>query len=548
MSDLFKQFLTQEEEDRRKEIFDILDVDEFAGYADNEKFKLISQLDKELADIATNVYMRYLKSRDNDINNILQDMYATIDQVTIEEYEKHLEIEKYHFDFLQDRTHTENLSKEVIETWRTWTNKNLRSFMYFVNEKKLRDFYNVISIWSNEALNTPLNKDFSKLDANDTHIKNLLSISNIDDNLGERIYKKYTELYPQTKEKPQVYPPTDLNIRALDLEDKFLPMLHGKPTDTLAIMVKDIIAENKLSGKGTIKRNDVSLEIDGYKSLNGKLGVSTHKLLSTAITTFTQCNDTKRPYKQPQHTEINIPLKEYAFMCGFDVEEKKKATPAEQKKEKARAENARKNARKKIRKDLDILYKSSFTWSEKLKGKVEDYAKIRILEHQGIQKGYIKLTFTQTFSEYLVKLPITQYPTALLRVDERNSNAYSMGLQMTEHYNMDNNQVRGTAQLLKVGTLLKYTTLPPIETIKKQRASWELRIKEPFENSLDALTACDLLTDWRYSKSKGEKMTDKEATSFKSFEEWADTLIYFTLKDAPDHTAKLLKNKDSDQE
>ena len=34
-------------------------------------------------------------------------------------------------------------------------------------------------------------------------------------------------------------------------------------------------------------------------------------------------------------------------------------------------------------------------------------------------------------------------------------------------------------------------------------------------------------------------MTDEEATSFKNYEEWADTLIHFILKNAPDHAPRL---------
>ena len=63
----------------------------------------------------------------------------------------------------------------------------------------------------------------------------------------------------------------------------------------------------------------------------------------------------------------------------------------------------------------------------------------------------------QYFLEYLIQLP-DAIPVALLAVD-RKPNAYSMGYKMTLHFNMDNNQIRGTAQRLKVKTL-KVTTLP----------------------------------------------------------------------------------------
>ena len=149
------------------------------------------------------------------------------------------------------------------------------------------------------------------------------------------------------------------------------------------------------------------------------------------------------------------------------------------------------------------------------------------------------MTFDPVFSQYLIRLPLTQYSVALLSVDARNNNAYTMGLKMTEHFNLDNNHIVGTAQLLKVKTLLECIDLPTITKVREGRKSWEERIKEPFENSLDTLTQCGLLSDWRYSHSKGLEMTDEEATSFTTYEEWERTLVHFTLKDAPDHTARL---------
>ena len=320
---------------------------------------------------------------------------------------------------------------------------------------------------------------------------------------------------------------------------RYLPMLHGKATDSIATMAGSTIVENKLNNTGVVDTGEVKLVIDKFTELSGTLGVSTHKLLSMAVALFTELNHTGNKAREANYTAVNIPLKEYALYCGYDVEEHTTETPEEAKAEAKRAENALKNARKKINKDLAILFSSSLSWKEKVRGKQGDYMDIRLIEAKGIKGGYITIKFSQTFSEYLVKLPITQYPVALLAVDERNNNAYSMGLKMAEHFNLDNNQIRATAQLLKVKTLLAYTTLPSIDNTTVKRVGWENRIKEPFEKSLDALTACGLLENWEYTHPKGEAMTDEEATTFSNYEEWAETLVHFTLKDAPDHTERL---------
>lgn len=326
-----------------------------------------------------------------------------------------------------------------------------------------------------------------------------------------------------------------------DREASFLPMLHGKATDQLARMAGTTIAQNKLNNTGIVESGEVKLVLDKFNELTGTLGVSTHKLLSTAIAQFTALNHTGKNAQKLAYLDIVLPLKGYAFNCGYDVMERETDSPEEALIEATRAENALKNARKKINKDLALLFASSLSWQEKAKGKPADYMDIRLIEAKGIRNGNICIRFTRTFGEYLIKLPQTQYPVALLAVDERNPNAYSMGYKMTLHFNMDNNQIRGTAQLLKVKTLLEVTSLPSIDAVRKQRRRWEDRIKEPFENSLDALAKCGLVADWEYTHSKGIPLTDEEATNFGSFEEWAETLVQFTLADAPDHTARLAR-------
>lgn len=323
-------------------------------------------------------------------------------------------------------------------------------------------------------------------------------------------------------------------------EGRYLPMLHGKATDAMSLMSGKPLEENPLNQTASVTSKEVKLVIRELDKLSGTLGVSTHKLLSTAIASFTAINNTGLGNQRDLRTgRVTIPLREYALKCGYDVLEHATDTPEEAEKEALRVKRQMDNARRKIKKDILLLRASSLTWEERVKGKSGDFVDIGILGAGGIRKGSIMLEFTASIAEYLIQLPLTQYPVALLGVDERNNNAYSIGLAMAEHYSLDNNHIRGTAQLLKVKTLLSYTNLPTIADIRKQRTSWEARIKEPLEVSLDALTVCGLLEDWRYSKSKGGVLTDEEATSFTCYEDWAEVLVYFTLKDAPDHTARI---------
>lgn len=348
--------------------------------------------------------------------------------------------------------------------------------------------------------------------------------------MGNEIQKAPVKL-----EAPVLSAPED----AIEPSSEFLPVLHGKATDAIARMSGSKPTPNPLNNTASIESGEVKLIIKSLDTLSGTLGVSTHKLLSTAIAGFTALNHTgtgkDRSFRE---AKVAISLKDYAIKCGYDVIEHPTDTPEEAAKEAKRAKNALDNFRKKVRKDLELLFNASISWKDNIKGKEVDFADIRILGGKGIKAGYINLEFTVSIAEYLIQLPLSQYPQSLLLLDERNDNAYNIGLKMSEHYSMDSNQKIGTAQLLKVKTLLEYTNLPTLATIKKQRTSWEARIKEPFETALDALTACGLLEDWRYSHSKGAEMTDEEA-DFSNYEEWVEALVYFTLRNAPNHAPRL---------
>lgn len=330
-------------------------------------------------------------------------------------------------------------------------------------------------------------------------------------------------------------------------QESFFPMLHGKATDAIATMTGKALEENQLNSTYSVTSGEVKLILNAIdkKMTSGSLGVSTHKLLSTAISFFTAHNHT-RGKRDLRALNVAIPLKEYALMCDYDVFEHETETPEEAEKEALRAKRQLDNARRKINRDLDILFRASISWTEKVKGKERDYLDVRIIQSKGIRNGYIHLEFSSMLGEYLIQLPLTQYPVTLLGLDERNNNAYVMGLKMAEHYSIDNNQIKGTAQLLKVKTLLELTSLPSIEKMRNERRSWEERIKDPFENALDALSMCGLLEDWEYCHSKGVSMTDEEATTL-LYEDWVETLVHFTLKDAPDHKERLESNAEARQ-
>ena len=355
---------------------------------------------------------------------------------------------------------------------------------------------------------------------------------------------------PGKPEKPipgRGYAPNQITspVPIEDASSSYMPMLHGKATDTMAEMVGRKFTENPITSTYSFKKGEVVLKFGNFKATS--LSMSTHKMLCMGIAALTEVNHVGTGKRQLKELSVSFSEQEYALMCGYDVIEHETNTPEEAKKEAARAKNEHDNARKKFQRDLKALHDASISWEEKVRGKVENFEDVHILQRKGIRNGYINMKFTDDIGGYLINMPITQYPTALLKLDERNTNAYSLGLRISEHYSMDNNIRRGTADLLKVKTLLAYTDLPKIEDVRSKGKGWEERIKEPFEKALDAITRCGLLKDWEYTHSKGVPMTDEEAAPFPFYEAWADAYIKFTLANAPDHTARL-EARDTDKE
>ena len=309
---------------------------------------------------------------------------------------------------------------------------------------------------------------------------------------------------------------------------------YGKPMVAMAKM-SSRNGETDLLGTFSIKCNGVKLQIQNFADMVGAFGINTHKLFCAGLIQFTN-NNNIGDKSDKINCGVAISLKEYAAMCGYDVEEHQTDNPA---KEKQRVKNLLKYVRKQVALDLEILYTSSLTWSENTNKKSKDYLDIRIITDKGIKNGYIYMKFNDSFANYLKLRRLTQYPLALFSVDARSANAYRIGQAMSFHYNNDNNLKSNTANRMKISTLLEYTDLPTISEIQKGEHSWTERIKEPFETALDELYRREILSDWWYCRSGDIVLTDSEAQNFPDFETWKNMLIHFEISQATDHSLRL---------
>ncbi|MDE6835203.1 MAG: hypothetical protein K2J39_13300 [Ruminococcus sp.] len=277
-------------------------------------------------------------------------------------------------------------------------------------------------------------------------------------------------------------------------------------------------------GRMIIENNGISLRIEDFSDIGKAFGITTHKLLCAGLVWFTKQNNIGDDRESVN--EVLIPLRRYALLCGH------KGVIAKDENDRRRATESLQTVRKQVAKDLQLLLNSSVKWQESTKGKKENY-ECPILLDGKIKYGYIYMTFSDQFAQYLKHRRITEYPEALFSVDNRKPNAYRIGQLLACQYYNKNNKKDGNFNKLRVQTLLAYTNLPTIETVRKERGStWKGRIKEPLEKALNELVEKGVISKWEFKKKEDSLFADVGGGKMK-FEEWADSLIYFTCKDDP---------------
>lgn len=319
----------------------------------------------------------------------------------------------------------------------------------------------------------------------------------------------------------------------------YIPMAHGRATDAIAYMSSRNASIDRITGNATIEKLGVQLVIMKLSELQSTLGISTDKLLSYALATFTQQNDFR--HTAELRRDVTIPLREYAQLLGYDVNEHATSTPEEAEREKKRAKIQLDNARKAIKKDLLLLQASTLRWEESIKGKPRDFDSVSIVTRVSIHGGDIKIYFTPEIALYLAERDLfTYYPVSLLKTDNRDRTSYTIGRKLAEHYYIDNNQIRGTSNIIGVPFLLAVTDLPSFDSVQEtDRGHWENRIKEPFEKALDTLLSNGTLKDWKYTHAKGVELTDEEAYNITRYEDFSKLYIQFTLADTVDSTERI---------
>lgn len=458
---------------------------------ENEKFTRSNAL------IILQAHNDYKKKLANKPEKVFDDVKTIIKAIEKEDFLTHLEYKKYVVQSAKDFfSSSEGVNKDLAESEIFALEASL--------EPNFQNCYNYLR---------------TRLTAQ-TEVIEAYGLDPTGDRLREILTDKASLWY--VKEKPQ-----------FDL------VPQNKVSSSLATLNSRNIQTDPYTGTGLITVKDVEFMLSHFSDsdIQYTVGVNAHKLLTFASNRFITINDGSSG--AIKHYKVSFPLKEYAFTRGYDVYEKETSTPEEAKAEKKRAKRVLDQARKDIKNDLLALRNAQFSTEDTRRGQPYYFRNTGLLGSAEIDNGIITLEFTVTYAQYLAFSPKTHYPSALYSIDGRNQNAYIIALKMSEQYFQYRNIDRGTRDRLKVSTILSWTQLPTYETIKKQRGSWQDRIKEPLEKCLDDLMNLGILETWEYTHAKGIPLTDEEAYNIDSYSTFEELYIKFKLKDAPDQAEQI---------
>ena len=165
----------------------------------------------------------------------------------------------------------------------------------------------------------------------------------------------------------------------------FAPMLNGTATNTLAIIGRNAeptrinpLADNE----ATIENGDFKVFIEKYSNKKS-LKVGVVKLLDFLAVGLAKNNHYRDKDITNLQNTVTFSIDDYMGYLGV-------ANPD--------SKNTRDQVRRRLKAELDTLYSISLEWKEKSRDKVEDYAKMRICEAQGIKRGVASFTFTTSMA------------------------------------------------------------------------------------------------------------------------------------------------------
>lgn len=324
------------------------------------------------------------------------------------------------------------------------------------------------------------------------------------------------------------------------LSRSYLPMLNGAPTnDIMRLATKGLKADGFTKNASVMTKDGHIITIERFDKLQGILSTPAKKILDTAILYLTDGNYF-RSRRNRIFPTVEIPLVEYGEACGYNLTPAKMPTPEEQEKENRRVTERIKEFKKNIRRDLHDI--SSVVWSgEETKGRNKgDYKEMRIISSHSISKGLIRINFDIDAAAYFVNAYMMQFPTALLKHDNKKHNAYVIGRKLAYHNSNDQNRAAGTDSTLSVQSILE--SAPEIPTIEEITArgqrNWKDKIKKPLEKALDENIIIGLIKKWEYRDPKTGETFSPEKSNKLTWTQYSRLMVDFTMINAPEQAER----------
>ena len=270
------------------------------------------------------------------------------------------------------------------------------------------------------------------------------------------------------------------------------------------------------TGEGKLKRAkkkyEVALTIDQL-SKRGAMSSSMQKIFTVASMLLTESNFHKGGITR---SKVELDVTEYAEKCG------KKLT----------TDTLRENFVKYIHKDLYDIEAICWTGKE-MKGELwKAHSTYRLISSHQYDKKRGK--FVINFDTYTAELIQHSYaaiiPECLFKLDNKKHNSFALGYKLAIHNSIDRNNGKGTANTLRVSTVID--SLPEImnydEFQQTNRNDWRKQIKAKLEDAINDNKKIGYINRWEYRDSSGKRYTSKTASEL-SLDEYLNLLVDFAL-------------------
>ncbi|WP_169333800.1 RepB family plasmid replication initiator protein [Streptococcus orisratti] len=262
----------------------------------------------------------------------------------------------------------------------------------------------------------------------------------------------------------------------------------------------------------------------GHYEQNKWIKLRTKKLLDFLAMRFSEKNSYKEKNSKI-NANVTFTLEEYAAILG-------KTHPS--------STSTKKDVRRILKEALVTINSYSIETYEKRNAEVRYFSKMPISQDYSVDNGVYTVIFSDKFAEFLNTSYIMQFPLLLFSLDERGSNAYSIGRKLALHQSIKNNRKKRTSHIISVKSLLNVAPeIPSIDDVRKNNGSWSKRIEEPLTDALDKLVGqvnckskkvgIELLEYWEFCNSKGTSISNEQLADI-NYYIFSELYVKFSVK------------------